>query len=801
MESKKKIMTINLNAIGTYATGIFDESAAEIPAYDPQTQRLFVVNANQVRVDVLDISDPSNPEKIGEIDASAFGGVANSVAVANGLVVVAVEDDNKQLPGSVAFFASDTDNFDNPLNILEVGSLPDMVTFTPDGNKVVVANEGEPNDTYTVDPEGSISIIDVSNGVEGLENRDVETADFRDFNDQERELINAGVRIFGPDASVAEDLEPEYIAVSDDSQTAYVTLQENNALAVVDLDSAEVIDIVPLGFKDHSEEGNELDASNEDGAINISNWPIFGMYQPDSVDLFTVDGESYLITANEGDARVYPTQDLPDVEEGGIFNEESRIADLDLDADVFPNADELQQEDNLGRLKVTNTLGVDEDTGEFTELYAFGGRSFSIWNTEGELIFDSGDRFEQDVAEAIPDFFNATNDDNDSFDDRSDDKGPEPEGVAVGEIDGEIYGFIGLERVGGVMVYNITDPTNPQFETYINNRNFVDAEGEIIPTQLDDGSSNPEAGDLGPEGLTFISAEDSSNGQPLLVASNEVSGNTTIFAVDINNETGVKADFNNDGISDLVWRNEANGNNGLWLMSDVTQSNPFGPAAKVSIPEETNLEWAISGTGDFNGNGTQDLVWRNFETGSNGLWLMNGVERRAIRQLDSETNTNWYIGGVGYANDDTVPDLYWRNETTGNNGIWYLNENLEVTAKVAIQTENNLDWEMVAVDDMNEDDVADIVWRNQNTGQNGVWLMGGQGGQEVQDMIVLTEELNSTWNIRGTGDYNGDGFADLVWRNEANGNNGVWFYDGDLNRLGTLAFATETNTNWQIVQR
>lgn len=269
--------------------------------------------------------------------------------------------------------------------------------------------------------------------------------------------------------------------------------------------------------------------------------------------------------------------------------------------------------------------------------------------------------------------------------------------------------------------------------------------------------------------------------------------------LELQNEDGpVKGDFNNDGISDLLWRNSLTGDNGYWFMNDADQGGSFGPTAKVGIDGENNPAWAISGVGDFNGNGTEDLIWRNFETGKNFVWLMNGVERRAIRQFEEERNTAWYIAGAGHANDDGTPDLYWRNADTGSNGIWYMDEDLGVRAKVAIDSESNTDWEMVAIDDMNEDSTADILWRNQRTGENGVWLMGGSNGQEVDEIVTLDSESNTQWAIRGTGDYNGDGFADIVWRNGANGNNGVWLYDGDLNRIATVAFETEANTAWQI---
>ena len=515
--------TYQLDPIGTYNSGIFDESAAEIVAYDAATQRAFVVNANDASVDVLDISDPTDPQKIAAIDVTLAGpslGNANSVAVSGGLLAVAVERDPKQSIGLVAFY--DTGSL-TLLGTVPAGSLPDMLTFTPDGRYVVVANEGEPDSDYSVDPEGSITIIDLKRGVGKAK---VKTADFGKFNkDKEREkLEEAGVRIFGPNATVAQDLEPEFIGIDADGKTAYVALQENNALAVVDIKRARVTKIIALGFKDHSVAGNELDASNKDDAINIQSWPVLGMYLPDAIATYTVEEErgkgkrrtsTYIVTANEGDSRDYDG-----------FGEEVRIKDLEadegkmLDPTVFPNADELVLEENLGRLKITNTLGDADNDGLIEELYAFGARSFSIWDDKGKLVWDSGSDLEWITANLIGSDFNSTNDENDSFDNRSDDKGPEPEAVAIGEIDGRIYAFIGLERVGGIMMYDITDPKAPLFVTYANNRDFSVAD-----------VTTPAAGDLGPEGIQFIAAGDSPNGQPLIIVGNEVSGTTTIFAI------------------------------------------------------------------------------------------------------------------------------------------------------------------------------------------------------------------------------------------------------------------------------
>ncbi|WP_017294332.1 choice-of-anchor I family protein [Geminocystis herdmanii] len=520
-------MTISLNLIGRFAS----ENGSEIPAFDSLSQRLFIVAGDVI--EILDFSNTSNITKIGDLplDTQAVGeGFAllpNSVAVgkqgtvSEGIIAVALAivetATGNQQRGEVQFFDSTTGEF---LDKQTVGFLPDMVDFTPDGTKVLSANEGEPNEDYTFDPEGSISIIDLSNG---LANATVQEATFTAFNDQVDELRASGVRIFGPNATVAQDVEPEYIAFSGDGSKAWVTLQENNAVAVVDIATATVESIVPLGFKDHSLEGNGIDPSDRDDVINIRNVPVFGMYMPDSIASYTVNGQTYYVTANEGDARVRPTGDgiLDGFDEGDIYNEEIRLGNDDyiLDPVAFPNATELKENINLGRLTVTNTLGDTDGDGDFDEIYAFGARSFSIWDSEGNLVFDSGDDLERITAQAFPDYFNASNSNN-NFDDRSDNKGPEPEGVTVGKINGQTYAFVGLERIGGVMVYNLTNPETPEFVQYINTRDFEE---------------DPETNltDSGAEGLIFISAQDSPNGKPLLVVSNETSNTTTVFEIEV----------------------------------------------------------------------------------------------------------------------------------------------------------------------------------------------------------------------------------------------------------------------------
>lgn len=487
--------TAFLTPLGSYATGIFDASGSEIVAYDPASQRIFSTNAANNTLDILDAQDPANLVLLLSVDMNPYGtGGINSVAAANGLIAAAVAAEAVDAPGQVVFLNADGE----VLVSVEAGALPDMLTFTPDGLTVLVANEGQPSDDYTVDPEGSITLVDLSGGVENLSQSAVTQLSLAAFNDAE---IDPAIRIFGPNATVAQDLEPEYIAVSPDGSTAYVGLQEANALAVVDIANRTITGLVALGFKDHNAPGNGLDASDKDGAINIQNWPVLGMYMPDSIAAFEVDGETYIISANEGDSRDYDG-----------YSEEVRVADLTLDPTAYPDAETLQAEENLGRLKTTTATGDTDGDGDVDQIYSYGARSFTIWDSQGALVWDSGDQFERILAERMPDFFNAQG--GGEMDSRSDDKGGEPEAVTVGVIDGRTYAFIGLERMSGIFVYDVSDPTAPLFVEYVSN--WEPATG---------------AGDISPEGFKFVAGEDSPTGGPLLIAANEFSGTVTVWAV------------------------------------------------------------------------------------------------------------------------------------------------------------------------------------------------------------------------------------------------------------------------------
>lgn len=649
---------ISIDPVSTYRTGIFDEGAAEIVTYDESTQKLFFSNANDNSVGILDFSDPTSLSLLGSISLSSYGDGVNSVNAYDGIVAVAVEVDDS--PGKIVFF-DDEGTFQSQV---EVGYLPDMVTFTHDGEMVVVACEGEPNDDWSFDPPGSVGIIDVSGGVANVTQGDVTLTEigsyggsyagvriFPDYIEQNETFQDTALQLnefqvfnelstgtwyyddfngdyfaegngfgddtnsidwlisplvdvsdydevyvsfentknfsggsldflistdydgngdpttatwdtltnqaawspggytdtnsgeinitsyLGGDAAVAflyrstgngggdgalwqiddisfkgyrdaaANLEPEYVAISADNSTAYVGLQENNALAIVDLSDGSITDIKALGYKDHSVAGNGLDASDKDDMINITTYPFRGLYHPDAIASVNIDGTEYILTANEGDARDYDA-----------YSEEARLKDVVLDASAFPNAATLQEDENGGRINITLADGDTDGDGDFDEIYTYGARSFTIWSTSGSVIYDSGDEFEQKTAELYPDDFNSGNDENQDFEGRSDNKGPEPEAIEVAEIGDKFYAFIGLERIGGVFMYDITDPANATYVTYVNNRDFsvVDVEGDSV-------------GDLGVEDVVFIDSTQSADGHFYIVTSNEISGTVTAF--------------------------------------------------------------------------------------------------------------------------------------------------------------------------------------------------------------------------------------------------------------------------------
>lgn len=484
------------------------EESAEVTTEAPVEEET-VVEAEPVVEEADGQMNLINRVQLGDYGIEASDLTSVAVHPSGEYIAISAPAVEKTDNGLVAFF----DAMGEYINQLTVGALPDMVTFTNDGKYALVANEGEPNDDYTVNPEGSVSVIKLDKAVAELTDEDVRNVPVT------ADVLPEEVRPLGlTEADYPLNYEPEYIVADDNNEFAYVSFQEASAIGKLDIANGEWVEITNMGYKDHSIVGNGLDASDRDDAINIVNWPVLGMYHPDGIDVFDVDGESYIITANEGDSQDYDG-----------YSEETRVKDLakdgliDLKAEYYEGytqeeldalvANGLFDDDQLGRLTVTTAHPFIDENGMHNALVALGGRSFSIIRaSDMSIVFDSGDQFEQIIANELPEYFNHDIEgetwDDVSVDGRSDNKGPETESVIVGRVNGQQYAFIASERTGGFFIYNVSNAENPQYVDYI---------------------YDPSLTNISPEGLEFVSAEDSATGQPMLIMAHELSGTITSF--------------------------------------------------------------------------------------------------------------------------------------------------------------------------------------------------------------------------------------------------------------------------------
>ena len=559
-----QLSDINLVEAGRYQSNIFDQSAAEIVTFDKLTQQTFVVNAQSGKIDVLNTNNIDAPTLANKLNIKADikqylneeAGAANSVDVYNGLLAVAIEAKNKTESGWVAFYDTSDLRF---ISAHYVGALPDMLTFTPNGKQLVIVLEGEPSiGNYAIDPEGEIAILDIHWQDKKLSTKVVRLG-FTNFNQggSRHNELPKDLLLNGYQASVAEDIEPEYIAINSDSSKAYIALQENNAIAVVDLKTKKIEHIMSLGFKDHLAKGNEIDGNDKDKQALLKNEALLGMYQPDTIATAQINGIDYLLTANEGDDRSDWVSELSQAEcERGHFYyhlEDNNCADdiklkealssktyspksMSATLDLSHFKEGGSQQSTVNRIKFSHSLtakhGDLDGDGKIDRLLTFGGRSFSIWDiTNSKMIFDSGSDFERITAEKYGKNFNQTHNKL-KGEDRSAKKGPEPEALTTGVINGKTYAFIGLERMGGIMVYDISEPSQAQFVQYLNSRDMSVNPKDNKQKNADGVKTyQVDAGDLGPEGFKFVSAKDSPSGTPILIVGNEVSGTTRFYRI------------------------------------------------------------------------------------------------------------------------------------------------------------------------------------------------------------------------------------------------------------------------------
>ncbi len=520
--------------VGRYTTGA-GLGGAEISAVDSESKRLFITNGAKNTIDIVDISNLKKPKLIKAVSFTSSGATGiQSVAAKNGVVLVAATMASKTAPGRIFVMDINGKLRSGLADGIAVGALPDSVTISPDGKYAIVANEGEPTNycltngalPETTDPLGSVSLINLSS-----KKPTAKTIDFKSFSDRKNAITYAGGRIFGPNASVAQDLEPEYAVFSDDSAYAFVTLQENNAIATVDVESGAIINIVGLGVKNHNLFNSGLDSSDRDGKIDIVARNIQGMYLPDAIGTVEASGNTYMVTANEGDAREYACL-LGGTDAAKVEAEDPRFADV-ADATVDST---FKGSGIAGRMKVTqfspaNVAGtIVTPSTKVSNAFAFGTRSFTVWKANkldgvfgADLVFDSGDAIERIIAQERSRYFNADWNTSSGLvnapESRSASKGPEPEGLAIGKAYGRTWMVLALERDSGLMLYDMTNPVKPMFRQYINT--------SILGGDI---RSNT-AGDVSPEGVLFLEAEKSPTGKPLVVVSYELSGTVAFFEV------------------------------------------------------------------------------------------------------------------------------------------------------------------------------------------------------------------------------------------------------------------------------
>ena len=455
---------------------------------------------NKNAVDKIALLDGKNIniKEIVENNYKGFSyGDMTSVAVSpNGeKLAVAIQSSDYSVAGCLAVFLCGADGTLSFDQIYEAGVQPDMVTFTPDSKKILSADEGEPRNGYeagSIDPKGTVTVID-------LTNQNVSHLDFTVFDSEAKraELVQNGV-ILKKGTAPSVDLESEYIAAND--KTAYVTLQEANAIAIVDLQTLSIENICSAGYEDY--EKYPIDIDKKDAAYRPVSYPsLRGIRMPDGISLFESNGKTYIVTANEGDSREW--------------NEYLNEAECNFGKGQTSPSGKITAENSglTGKVVFFDQNDYEGLNSEYD--YLFGGRSFTVYCVDGsgmKEVYTSGNELEAKTAAYFPQYFNCSND-SAEIDDRSGKKGVEAESVTIGTVGEKTYAFIGLERIGGVMAYDITNPDKILFANYINSRDF----------------SKDIAGDVSPEGLCMISASESADGNAYLLASCEVSGTVAAY--------------------------------------------------------------------------------------------------------------------------------------------------------------------------------------------------------------------------------------------------------------------------------
>jgi DNA-binding beta-propeller fold protein YncE len=524
------------------------QGSAENVQYHKESQTIYATNSSNNSIAIISAgsitsAELSNPTSSTNMSVSSINlpatagtvplGTVTSIAVSNDLLAVAVSAATSTDNGFVLFYNGLDNSAPAFLDSIEVGAMPKSIAFSPDGGKLVVANEGTPNGDYSIDPEGSLSVIDILANGEPEETAD--TVSFASFNGTEADLAAQGMHFANPNGmtingnvistTVAQDLEPEFVSAT--NEKAYITLQENNGLAILDLEDLSV-EVMGLDSKSWASLNFDGQANAE---VSFDKYEgLNGLYMPDGVANYEWKGATFLVTANEGQAREYyfdvadeaactaANGQSYDAEAGCLaYSDKVRLGDLT--AQAGSSLETLQMDGRLNDLSVTSVLGDSDGNGEYESAFSYGARSFTIWDQNGLVVFDSGEELERISASVHGAQFNNTKAVNEG-DASSASKGPEPGAMTVGTIGERTYAFIGSETLGGIFVYDVTNPFDAFFADYVINRDLT--EGSTVSDVI---------GDLAPESIIFVDAADSATDESLIIVGNEVSGTVSVYQV------------------------------------------------------------------------------------------------------------------------------------------------------------------------------------------------------------------------------------------------------------------------------
>ena len=518
--------TVKVTEVSSISSGA-GEGSAEIAAFHAGSKRIFATNGVKNSIDVFDISDVANPKKIESISLERYGNDITSVAAGRDVVVAAVlvteSFSATGVPttpnGKIVVF--DTNGtFLSATDVL--GVLPDSVTFAPDGTTALVAIEGQPvcakDDPATTekestdyskasDPVGGVSVVDLTDPTAPV----VRFAGFEKFS--VAQMRAKGIAVSAVVNDVSKDFEPEFVTATD-NKTAYVTIQEANAIGKLNIKTA-TFESVSRAFEGNLSKVARDTSDKDSGAGPRTYKNVVAASQPDAIAGFKFGYGNYYLTANEGDAREYT-----------CLNDDLRAASLKVDPRRFPDWKAMSATTALGRAKVNPNIGDRDGDGDIDTIHLRGANSTTMYHN-GAIVWDSADLLDQIQTSAFG-VANINGSHSLSADkstmnyvgqDRSDDKGSEPEGVAVGMVGERRIAILGLERMTALVVFDITDPRAPVFQEWL----------QMLPTKA---TPAKDVKHWSPEGIVFVPADKSPSGKALIITSYELSGSLSIHEIE-----------------------------------------------------------------------------------------------------------------------------------------------------------------------------------------------------------------------------------------------------------------------------